>query len=106
MSKKNKKLYLILCIILLSVIDYAYHAIFYSRTEAMVINFESKIVGEIGTSWGAFPRTNKSLEVEFKTRDGIRCTAKLSANSKNYIRLGSTVHIRYKNSDPKKCYLD
>jgi hypothetical protein len=93
-----------LVLILLFFVDKGYYRTFYTQTEARVVFSETKAVGP-GGSFGV-PMLVNEITVMYVTEDGVTYTSKLRVSPKDGVREGSLVSIMYKNSNPRKCFLD
>lgn len=102
--KKNLKFTIPLVLILLFFVNKIYYRTFYTQTEARVVFSETKTVGT-GGPYGV-PMLEKEIEVMYVTEDGVTYTSKLIVSPKNFVQPGSLVSIKYKNSNPRKCFLD
>jgi len=108
-QKKKKwalRIVIPLVLILLFFADKIYYGTFYAQTEAYVILSDREIVGTGGTQFGSHAVENKIIEIEFISEDGIKYTTRIPANSKGYISPGSSIPIKYRKSNPYKCFLN
>lgn len=94
-----------LILIVLSVSDFAYHRLFYTKTDARVVYVESEIVGTTTTQFGMFGRESTTIEVEYNDLEGCTYTATLPASNRGYIGEGDIVSVIYRNSNHGKCKL-
>lgn len=102
--KRNLKFVIPLVLILFFFVDKIYYRTFYTQTEARVVFSETKAVGT-GGPYGV-PMLEKEIKVMYVTEDGVTYTSKLIVSPKNFVRAGGVVSIKYKNSNPRKCFLD
>ena len=87
-------------------VDYTYYRIFYSQTDARVIFAETKTVGMGGSKFGSIPILETSIKVTYTSEDGVTYMSKPLISPDNLLREGGMVSIKYKKSNPKKCFLD